>query len=178
MSSAKWQRFCHSLNLLHSIHDHVITRPLCKPHRGRQNRHQFAYHISHAFSWTKFIMMTLSNENIFRVTGLLCGEFIGPPQKGQGRGALMFSLICTWINSWVNNPEAGDLRCHRAHCDVSVMFEFHWNMFPVVQMMAWRPISDKPISKPMLAWHIHRPQKVYERFCLPRIRPLRCDYFN
>ena len=26
--------------------------------------------------------------------------------------------------------------------------------------------------------YIHRPQKVYERFCLPRIRPLRCDYFN
>ena len=25
---------------------------------------------------------------------------------------------------------------------------------------------------------IHRPQKVYERFCLPRIWPLRCDYFN
>ena len=30
-------------------------------------------------------------------------------------------LICTWINSSVNNPEAGDLRRHRAHCDVSVM---------------------------------------------------------
>ena len=26
--------------------------------------------------------------------------------------------------------------------------------------------------------HIHRPQKVYERFCLPWIRPLRYDYFN
>ena len=24
----------------------------------------------------------------------------------------MFSLICTWIKSWVNNPEAGDLRHH------------------------------------------------------------------
>ena len=43
------------------------------------------------------------------------------PHKGQWRGALMFSLIWTWINSWVNNPEAGDLRRHRAHCDVSVM---------------------------------------------------------
>ena len=30
------------------------------------------------------------------------------PHKGQWRGALMFSFICTWINSWVNNPEAGD----------------------------------------------------------------------
>ena len=42
--------------------------------------------------------------------------------KGQWRGALMFSLICTRINGWVNNGEAGDLRRHRAHYDVIVMF--------------------------------------------------------
>ena len=35
------------------------------------------------------------------------------PHKGQRRGALMFSLICVWINGWVNNHEAGDLRCYR-----------------------------------------------------------------
>ena len=43
------------------------------------------------------------------------------PHKGQGRGALMFSLICVWINGWVNNREAGDLRRYRAHHDVTVM---------------------------------------------------------
>ena len=42
--------------------------------------------------------------------------------KGQWRGALMLSLICNWIDSWTNNGEAGDLRCHRAHYDVIVMF--------------------------------------------------------
>ena len=42
--------------------------------------------------------------------------------KGQWRGALMFSLICAWIHGWVNNREAGDLRCHHAHYDVTVMF--------------------------------------------------------
>ena len=26
---------------------------------------------------------------------------VNSPYKGQWRGALMFSLICTWINSWV-----------------------------------------------------------------------------
>ena len=41
--------------------------------------------------------------------------------KGQWRGALMFSLICVWINGWVNNRKAGDLRRHRAHYDVIVM---------------------------------------------------------
>ena len=44
------------------------------------------------------------------------------PHKGQWRGALMFSLICVWINGWVNNREAGDLRRHRDHYDVIVMY--------------------------------------------------------
>ena len=41
------------------------------------------------------------------------------------------------------------------------------------------------ITKRGLTWcrvkttyEIHRSQKVYERFCLPRIRPLRCDHSN
>ena len=42
------------------------------------------------------------------------------PHKGQWHGALMFSLICVWINNWVNNREAGDLRHYRAHYDVIV----------------------------------------------------------
>ena len=41
-------------------------------------------------------------------------------EKGQWRGALMFSLICTWIHGWVNNREAGDLRRYRSHYDVTV----------------------------------------------------------
>ena len=43
------------------------------------------------------------------------------PHKGQWRGASMFSLICVWINCWVNNREAGDLRRHRVLYDVIVM---------------------------------------------------------
>ena len=46
------------------------------------------------------------------------GEF---PHKGQWRGALMYSLICTWINDWVNTREAGDLRRYRGHYDVIVI---------------------------------------------------------
>ena len=30
-------------------------------------------------------------------------------------------LICTWINGSANNWDAGDLRCHRDHYDVTVM---------------------------------------------------------
>ena len=45
---------------------------------------------------------------------------VNSPHKGQWRGALMFSLICVWINDWVNNREAGDVRRYRAHYDVIV----------------------------------------------------------
>ena len=46
---------------------------------------------------------------------------VNSQHKGQWRGALMFSLICVWINGWVNTREAGDLRRYRAHFDVTVM---------------------------------------------------------
>ena len=42
---------------------------------------------------------------------------VNSPHKGHWRGALMFSLICVWLNGWVNNREAGDVRRHRVHYD-------------------------------------------------------------
>ena len=50
---------------------------------------------------------------------------VNSAHKGQWRGALMFSLICVWINGLVNNREAGDLRRHRGHFDVNVMLSFY-----------------------------------------------------
>ena len=49
---------------------------------------------------------------------------VNSPHKGQWRGVLMFTLICVWINGWVNNREAGDLRCYRANYDVTVMISW------------------------------------------------------
>ena len=46
---------------------------------------------------------------------------VNSPHKGQWCGALMFSFICVWINGWVYNRDAGDLRCDHAHYDVIVM---------------------------------------------------------
>ena len=48
-------------------------------------------------------------------------SLVNSPHKGQWCEGLMFSLICAWINGWVNTREAGDLRHHRAHFDVTVM---------------------------------------------------------
>ena len=39
----------------------------------------------------------------------------------QWRGALTFSLICTWTNSGVNNQDAVDFWRNRAHYDDAVM---------------------------------------------------------
>ena len=50
--------------------------------------------------------------------------------KGQWRRALMFSLICIWINGGANNREAGYLRHHCAHYDVTVMT--NWQILNVL----------------------------------------------
>ena len=44
----------------------------------------------------------------------------------------MFSLIYAWINDWVNNREAGDLRRQHGHYDVIVM------QWIAVEVLAWR----------------------------------------
>ena len=84
------------------------------------------------------LMMTSSNGNIFRVTGLCAGNHrstMNSPHKGQWRGALMFSLKCVWINGWVNNREAGDLRHHPAQYDVTVMYTSVFIIMYAVKML-------------------------------------------
>ena len=90
--------------------------------------------------------MRSSNGNIFRVTGHLCWGIrrspVNSPHKSQRRGALMLSLICAWMNAGVNNYEAGDLRRHCAHYDVTVMIDnsmitsWHGNAFGII-VPAW-----------------------------------------
>ena len=71
------------------------------------------------------ILMTSSNCNNFRVTGPLCVKSTGhrwiPHAKAGDAELWGFLWSLPWINGWVNNREAGDLRHHRAHCDVTVM---------------------------------------------------------
>ena len=51
---------------------------------------------------------------------------VNSPHKGQWRRALIFSLICASMNGWANNHEAGDLRHHHAHYDITVMKTGPW----------------------------------------------------
>ena len=53
---------------------------------------------------------------------------VDSPHKGQWRGALMFSLICTWTNSWANNGDAGDFRRHHVHYDSTVTKQGHLSL--------------------------------------------------
>ena len=72
-------------------------------------------------------MMMSSNGNIFPVLALCAGN---SPVTGdflkQRPVTCSFDgfFISTGINAWVNNREAGDLRCHRAHYDVIIMMNF------------------------------------------------------
>ena len=75
---------------------------------------------------------------------------VNSPHKSQWRGALMFSAICAWINGWVNNGEAGDLRHHRAHYDVTVMVSLWNNALPehrCCQCLRKWPISIHTIAQ-------------------------------
>ena len=90
-------------------------------------------HRESASSWWRHQM-----ETFFALLALCAGNSPVPvisPHKGQWRGALMFSFICVWINDWVNNREAGDLRRHPGHYDVNVMYGWMWLTGSVWQPM-------------------------------------------
>ena len=50
----------------------------------------------------------------------ICAGNSPVPQTKATDAELWFFFICVWINGWVNNREAGDLRRYRAHYDVIV----------------------------------------------------------
>ena len=85
-------------------------------------------------------MMTSSSGNFFPRYWLFVRGIhrspVNSPHKPPWRGALMFSLISAWINGWVNNREAGDLRRHRANCNVTVMSDI-----TAVSVKIWCPCT-------------------------------------
>ena len=52
---------------------------------------------------------------------------VNSPHKGQWRGALTVSLIWAWTNGWANHRDAGDLKSHRAHYNVTVICMLYRN---------------------------------------------------
>ena len=98
-------------------------------HNSQQYRATIYMKSGRLHSWWRHQMVTFS-----ALLALCAGNSpVNSPHKGQWCGALMFPLICDWINGWVNNREAGYLRRHRAHYYVTVMW-YNWR---------YRPIFDK-----------------------------------
>ena len=94
------------------------------PNRGLHSMkficiHEPLAHHDHVIKWKHFPRNWPFVREIHRSP-------VNSPHKGQWRGALMFSLICVWINDWVSNREACDLRHYRAHYDVTVMIKAEW----------------------------------------------------
>ena len=98
--------------LTQSIKDDILNdRPISSTNSQRQSMeclYKEMYKTEGGSSWWRNQMDTFSAWPV---------NF---PPKGQRCGALMFSFICALINGWVKNREAGDLRCHRAHYDISL----------------------------------------------------------
>ena len=85
------------------------------------------------YSSTTRVLISQYSYSYVQYSPQPCRSPVNYPHKGQWRGALMFSLICAWINAWVNNREAGDLRRHYAHYDVTVMYMLNY-------LQGWAPL--------------------------------------
>ena len=89
-------------------------------------------------------MMTSSNETFPRYWPFVRGIHRSPvnfPHKGQWRGALMYSLICTRINGWGNNGDASELRYR-----VTPDHVLTGTRAPPVSI--WRRYKDKELVRP------------------------------
>ena len=141
--SAKWRLFCLGLNVLIEVptlvrrHLHTIDSWYIEISRVHYIKMGLCIGGYQGLSlWWKFLywqdIMLVFHDDVIKwkhfprywpfVRGIHQSP-VNSLHKGQWRGALMFSLICVWINGWVNNLEAGDLRRYHAHYDVNVM----WN---------------------------------------------------
>ena len=61
----------------------------------------------------------------------------------------MFSVICAWINGWVNNREVGDSRRYRAHYDAIVMV---WAIKVHYQVTNWHLCTLSTLPGGISVW--------------------------
>ena len=109
----------------HLIHSCKIYSRRCKHCYGRTGCRE-----KRSFGGTSYIATASGHDGVIKWKHFLRywpfvrrihRSLLNSPHRGQWRGALMLSLICAWINGWVNNREAGDMRRHRVHYDVTLM---------------------------------------------------------
>ena len=73
----------------------------------------------------------------------------------KARDAELWFFICAWTNGWVNNRDAGDLRCCRSHYDATVMqfYRLQWSIRSCVWLCDYVMISSDQRRPTHL--HIH-----------------------
>ena len=138
----KWERLRLSRNMMPSP---CKTRKVWHKTAVTHNHIEISWHHDDVIKWKHFPHYWPFVRGIHRSP-------VNSPHKGQWRGALMFSLICVWINDWINNREAGDLRRYRAQYDVIVIttparakicgtYVNHLSMIGIIIMYTWERIS-------------------------------------
>ena len=112
-TSIQWRNFCLGINALKGLSAMLKTVVTSSVHGPLFHQWSGPAFQDDVIKWKHFsTLLSLCAGN-----SPVTGEF--PSQSPVT--ALMFSLICAWINCWVNNRDAGDLRCHGAHYDVTVI---------------------------------------------------------
>ena len=94
----------------------------------------------------------------------------------------MFSLICFWINDWVNNREAGDVKRYRTYYDVIVLAQWtsddifwhkhHWlfaHRLPTNSLLKGTITLSFDISIAVTANTLFNKQSNYRWFETPRL---------
>ena len=121
----------------------------------------------HVWSWWRHQMETFS-----ALLGFARGIHRSPvdsPHKGQWHGALMFSLMCASTNDRASNGDAGDLRPHGTHHDVTVIFLLCFVVFwhrsiyphPSELLWYWLPKNNPKQNKQTKKTHDKTPNQVY-----------------
>ena len=110
--------------LVHFVYCVAILHRHCHKHIVQLASSAFWGWLSSMF-WWKFIIMMLSNINIFALltlcawNSLFTNEF--PSLRPVTRSFNVFFDLRLKNNGWANNRSTGDLRHHNAHYDVTAM---------------------------------------------------------
>ena len=107
-------------------------------------RVKFCYTSSKTLSWWRHQMETCSAYWPF-VRGIH-RSLVNSPHKGQRCGALMFSLVCVWLNGGKSIVRLVILRRSCAHYDVIVMISIQLNRWQWMVLDFWIMYHQSVIS--------------------------------
>ena len=92
-----------------------------EPHTVHHDKHAHGWHLDIIFCVHDDVIKSKHFPRYWPFVREIHRSPVKSEHKGQWRGAFMSSLICAWINRWVYNGEASDLRRYRTHYAVTLM---------------------------------------------------------